>query len=664
LTLLRPAAGFLSVVGAALLLLYLWIRYFSPAFPAEVFGLLAVLAGGVGGYLGLMEYFPRRFRTPARLLRWNAFLAALSLAHVLAWGFLSTLPSPDEERLLALLKGLVEVGIAAQVSLQAALVAHLTLTRFHSHKRVAVAVFFGLAALNLLLRLIAPAWAVYLAPLLWVAILPILYFSQGLLEAAAQQPREVLLLVTLSLLSLFFSWQVLPELFLGQGVPLYEGLSPILWAFILLHGGWLILPALVKLAQVGRGEAGSLELLTAFLARQQRSTSAEEVLRTSADWLAHLPSVAGVLLELRSPLEQTHRVSFLISDALAETLRQLLTRTNPPEGKIEVLPTLQRYHGRLPDKAAILVWQPVALLHGAMLYQTLHVAVLGKGRDSFEERDVRLITTVVEQTALFLENLERRAYHEQLLTARKEADFLRETREALLPPPSPILSTVDYHVLFEQYDRTIGGDYYQIYDLPGGKWVDFWLSDSAGSGISAAYQMAQARAALNTLWLQPLPPEGLILQLNDALKRVFHKNNFLAATLLRFDFEQKEYVLYRAGTPEVFYWNPLTETAELLRPSGIVLGNASSQIIRRILVPEKGRLLPGSLFMLFSDGFTEATNPQGEMFGTERLFALFSAYHRLPVEDLAYRILEAVHEFTGSSSLGDDGTLLVIRYTG
>jgi len=664
LKLLRPAAAFLNVVGAVLLLLYLWVRYFSPAFPAEVFGLLGTVAGGVGVYLGLAEYIPRRFRTPARLLRWNGFLAAMGLAHVLVWGFLSTLVPSDNMRLSALLKGVAEVGLAAQLIFHAAFVAHLTLARFHPYKRWAVIAFFGLAGLGLVLRWVAPAWASYLTPFLWVAVVPLLYFSQGLLEAVEQQPREAFLLIILSLVSLFFGWQVLPELFLGQAAPLYEGLFPMLWAVLLLHGGWLLMPILLKLAQVGQSEAGSLELLTAFLARQQRSTSAEEILNTTADFLKRLPSVAGVLLELRSPLEQTQRVSSSLGEPLAEALRQLLHRSPAPEGKIEALPTLQRYHSRLPDQAAILVWQPVALLHGATLYQVLQVAVLGKGRDSFEEQDLQLITTVVEQTALFLENLEQRAYHEQLLTARKEADFLRETREALLPPPSPILPAVDYHVLFEQYDRTIGGDYYQIYEHPGGKWVDFWLSDSAGSGIAAAYQMAQARAALNTLWLQPSSPEALLLHLNDALKRVFHKNNFLAATLLRFDLEQKEYVLYRAGTPEVFYWNPLTETPEILRPSGIVLGNASSQIIRRILVPEKGRLLPGSLFMLFSDGFTEATNPQGEMFGTERLFALFSAYHRLPVEDLAYRILETVRAFTGGSSLGDDGTLLVIRYTG
>jgi serine phosphatase RsbU (regulator of sigma subunit) len=369
-------------------------------------------------------------------------------------------------------------------------------------------------------------------------------------------------------------------------------------------------------------------------------------------------------MQLRLSLENTQIVSSLRAGPLQEAFKQLFRQRSGTDNYQIILSSLQKENRALPDRNGFLLQHRISVLRGATLYQVLQAGVFSAERDGFEERDIQLIATLIEQTVLFLENLERRSYHEQLLTARKEEDFLRETREALLPPPPPILQKVDFHVLFEQYDRTIGGDYYQVYEHTGSSYVDFWLSDSAGSGIAAAYQMAQARGVLNTLWLQPTSAENLVFQLNDALKRVFHKNNFLAATLLRFDLSQKEYTLIRAGNPEVFYWNPLTEQVEVLRPSGIVLGSTSSQIISRILVPEKGRLLPGSLFMLFSDGFTEATNPEGEMFGTERLLSLFSTYHKLPTEDLAHRILEAVQEFTGGGSLGDDGTLMLIRYTG
>lgn len=68
--------------------------------------------------------------------------------------------------------------------------------------------------------------------------------------------------------------------------------------------------------------------------------------------------------------------------------------------------------------------------------------------------------------------------------------------------------------------------------------------------------------------------------------------------------------------------------------------------------------------MCFSDGFTEATNAKGEMFGVEQLLSLFEAHHDLPTREIAEKILQAVRAFTGGSSLGDDGTLLLARYTG
>jgi serine phosphatase RsbU (regulator of sigma subunit) len=155
-----------------------------------------------------------------------------------------------------------------------------------------------------------------------------------------------------------------------------------------------------------------------------------------------------------------------------------------------------------------------------------------------------------------MEALDRRLYQEERRLSRKEIDFLKETREALLPPVPPIFGKVAYHVVFQQHDKTIGGDYYQIEEVVPEKVIDFWLSDCAGSGIAAAYQMAQARAALNTLWPEKLPPEDMLLRLNDALRRVFHKNNFIAATYLRLDLETQTYTLYRPGNPEILYWDP------------------------------------------------------------------------------------------------------------
>lgn len=662
---LRTSGTLLATLGVVLLLLYLWLRYFSPYSPTAWVGSVGFLSLGVGVFLLFGELVPRRWRSPTQLLRWNTLLSVIGVAHVLVWELLGLAASEDQERLSALLRGFLEVGIAAQAAGHLTLAGYLLLGRLPARNYWLVFTFFGFTAATLLLRLAFPVLDPYLSVLLWVSVLPLLYYSHWLIDLVSREFGQAVLLLALQNIALFMGWQILPGLFSAEPPPLYLALYPILLATLFLHAGWLLLPFISRIFYISQSESSySFELLTEFLARQQRAAEAQEVLQIALQTFEKIPAVRGVLLELRLPLEEPLQATNLIKGPLQDALHTLLHQRSGTEIYTEVISSLQKFNRKLPNLSAVLIQRPIALLRGSVLSQTLSIGILSREPDGFDERDLQLLSTLAEQTALFLENLERRFYREQALTARKEADFLQETREALLPPPPPLPEKVDLCVIFEQYDRTIGGDYYQVHEYPGGRIIDFWLSDCAGSGIAAAYQMAQARGALNTLWLRHLSPDAFMLELNDALKRVFHKNNFLAATLLRFDLEKREYVLLRAGNPEVFFWNPLTQKTDILRPSGIVLGNASSQIIGRILIPERGKLVPGSLFMCFSDGFTEATNPEGEMFGVERLLALFEAYHDLPTREIAEKILQAVRTFTGGNSLGDDGTLLLARYTG
>ncbi|MCS7297688.1 MAG: PP2C family protein-serine/threonine phosphatase [Bacteroidia bacterium] len=662
---LHHYSPFFLAIGFTLLLLYLWLRYFLPSesllLPLGIFSFLLLW---IGAHFTLESRFSRRWRTPARLLRWNVILALTGIGHLLLWGLFLLLLPTEANRLTSLFLGIIEGGIAVQAVGHLALAGHLTALRPRPGKFPVLIGYFMLTALLLLLRLGAPNIASLFAPLLWAGILPLLYFSEWLQDVAARRIPEALLLIGAALIGLFIEWQVALPAFSSSYPPLLEAIYSVLIAIVLLHGGWLLIPLLLRLARFSQSEEGILDLLTEFLAGQQRSSTPQAVLDLSSETLRRLPAVSGTLLLLRAGPEEEYIATNLPPGKVYEALRQAFFRRSGTEAYVEVIPSLQRESKMLPDLSAVIIQRPMTRLFGSLLTQTLHVAVLSKDPDGFEEKDIELILTLAEQTALFLENLERHSYQEQLITSRKEADFLKETREALLPPPPPILQKVDFYVHFEQYDRTIGGDYYQIYEYPEGDIIDFWLSDSAGSGIAAAYQMAQARAALNTLWLQRLSAEELIFRLNDSLKRLFHKNNFLAATLLRFDMKKKEYIIFRAGNPEIFYWNPLTDEVDLLRPSGIVLGNASSQIIGRILTPEKGRLMPGSLFLFFSDGFPEASNAEGEMFGTERLLALFKAHAHATPREIASFIVEEVRRFVGSSSLGDDGTLIVVRYLG
>ena len=71
------------------------------------------------------------------------------------------------------------------------------------------------------------------------------------------------------------------------------------------------------------------------------------------------------------------------------------------------------------------------------------------------------------------------------------------------------------------------------------------------------------------------------------------------------------------------------------------------------------QLTAGDRLVLFTDGVTEAMNPQGEEFGEERLLALMTADPELGAAELQERILHAVTEFS-SGDLQDDATLIVV----
>jgi sigma-B regulation protein RsbU (phosphoserine phosphatase) len=75
-------------------------------------------------------------------------------------------------------------------------------------------------------------------------------------------------------------------------------------------------------------------------------------------------------------------------------------------------------------------------------------------------------------------------------------------------------------------------------------------------------------------------------------------------------------------------------------------------------------LLPGDTLVLYSDGVTEAIDPDDQMFGVSRLRELLAGQHDAPLEGLKRTILDTVHSFSRGANQADDITLLLARYRG
>jgi len=73
-------------------------------------------------------------------------------------------------------------------------------------------------------------------------------------------------------------------------------------------------------------------------------------------------------------------------------------------------------------------------------------------------------------------------------------------------------------------------------------------------------------------------------------------------------------------------------------------------------------LVRGDQLVLYTDGVTEADNPQGQLFGLERLDQILENC-AVGAGDLLRSVLEALHEFTAGRPASDDQTLLILKLT-
>jgi serine phosphatase RsbU (regulator of sigma subunit) len=132
------------------------------------------------------------------------------------------------------------------------------------------------------------------------------------------------------------------------------------------------------------------------------------------------------------------------------------------------------------------------------------------------------------------------------------------------------------------------------------------------------------------------------------------------------DLEARTLTYARAGHCPLIYLpsqRAAVRSVQILAPDGLVLGLKidNGEMFERLLQEEVLPLTSGDLFVLFTDGISEAMNEEFECFGESRLGEVVQEHGHLPSEELRERIIREIRAFVGTASQHDDMTMLLLK---
>jgi len=263
--------------------------------------------------------------------------------------------------------------------------------------------------------------------------------------------------------------------------------------------------------------------------------------------------------------------------------------------------------------------------------------------------------------------------HVKYILTRKEVDLLielKKARDALwsemelakriqtaLLPEKKVIS--GYEIEAAMLPATeVGGDYYDIIETPGGeKWVT--IGDVSDHGVDSGLIMMMAQTSVISKLTNnsKADPAAVLGSVNTVIRKNISRmgsDHYMTMMAIRVDPTQ---IVAAGKHQDILIYRSAINQIQVVPTRGAWLG--ISDDIHDYMKNKTIAIDKGDIILLFTDGFTEATNENGEMFGQKRLERSLSHYADLPTSRIRDKIIEDVTKFQDIQA--DDMTIVVIK---
>ena len=271
----------------------------------------------------------------------------------------------------------------------------------------------------------------------------------------------------------------------------------------------------------------------------------------------------------------------------------------------------------------------------------------------------RAIQKMEQDINSYIDNLSRVTAEKERIGA--ELDVAAKIQADMLPcifPAFPDRNEFDIYATMTPA-KEVGGDFYDFF-LVDDDHLAMVIADVSGKGVPAALFMVIAKTLIKNHAQNKDCPSAVFTQTNEQLCEGNDAGLFVTAWMGLLEISTGKFTYVNAG-----HNPPLLKHADgqfewLKSRPGFVLAGMEGIRYREFTM----ELTPGDVLYLYTDGVTEATDANQELFGEARLQAALNEVSDLPVHKLLPKIKERIDSFVGEAEQFDDITMLAIQRRG
>ncbi|MBN2104349.1 SpoIIE family protein phosphatase [bacterium] len=321
-------------------------------------------------------------------------------------------------------------------------------------------------------------------------------------------------------------------------------------------------------------------------------------------------------------------------------------------------------HGAFLLIGCLAVFGFVYLIMNPFRRLTLWMRALGRGevQDAIEFNATDEIGEIAhafnEITDKLRKSQENLAEQERL---QKEMQVAQEIQHTLLPDKFP---EIEGYEIASYYDaaKEVGGDYFDFVEVDNDT-LGIVVADVSGKGVPGSLVMTMIRTALRTEARGNKNAADVLARVNDFVMNDMKRGMFVTVFYIILDSQNRTINYASAGHNPMILYRSKTKKSYYLNPRGFPIGiNLPDRtLFRRSIQSDTLQLREDDVLIIYTDGITEAMNPNRERFGDERFLTTIRKFGNKKVKPLVENIREEIITFTEEYAQNDDITLVAIR---